>query len=107
MGFYNVVRPCVVGKLHYATVPVQPIEVDDDVAAPLVGSGCLKAYSPGSVADLESKARDAYQRMADSNDDEAQAVEEAVDAYAKYEEAASAASRPSPKPRRARIRSED
>lgn len=46
MGFYNVVRPCVVGKLHYATVPSQPIEVDDVVAAPLVESGCLAPYDP-------------------------------------------------------------
>lgn len=46
MGFYNVVKPCVVGKLHYATVPSQPIEVDDGVAAPLVESGCLAPYGP-------------------------------------------------------------
>lgn len=49
MGFYNVVRPCVVGKLHYATIPAQPIEVDDDVAAPLVESGDLAPYAPGGV----------------------------------------------------------
>lgn len=48
MGFYNVVRPCVVGKLHYASVPVQPIEVDDEVAAELVESGDLTPYAPGS-----------------------------------------------------------
>lgn len=47
MGYFNVLRPCVVGKLHYATVPSQPIEVDDDVAAPLVKTGCLKPYQPG------------------------------------------------------------
>ena len=52
MGFYNVLEPCVVGKLHYATVPVQPIEVDDDVAAPLVESGSLKAYQPGTFVEL-------------------------------------------------------
>lgn len=46
MGYYNVLEPCVVGKLHYASVPVQPIEVDDDVAAPLVEVGSLKAYQP-------------------------------------------------------------
>ncbi len=44
MGYYNVVRPCVVGKLHYASVPAQPIEVDDEVAAPLVESGDLTRY---------------------------------------------------------------
>lgn len=49
MGFFSVLRPCVVGKLHYATVPAQPIEVDDDVAAPLVESGDLEAYQPGHV----------------------------------------------------------
>lgn len=47
MGYYNVVRPCVVGKLHYASVPSQPIEVDDEVAAPLVESGDLAVYQPG------------------------------------------------------------
>lgn len=51
MGYYSVLEPCVVGKLHYATVPVQPIEVDDDVAAPLVESGSLKPYAPGGVTD--------------------------------------------------------
>ena len=56
MGYYNVLEPCVVGKLHYATVPSQPIEVDDEVAAPLVEAGYLKPYPPGvqSIkADLE------------------------------------------------------
>ncbi len=47
MGYYTVATPCVVGKLHYATVPAQPIEVDDSVAAPLVKSGALQPYSPG------------------------------------------------------------
>lgn len=47
MGFYNVVKPCVVGKLHYATVTAQPIKVDDEVAAPLVESGSLAPYRPG------------------------------------------------------------
>lgn len=51
MGFYNVVKPCVVGKLHYVTVPSQPIEVDDVVAAPLVESGDLEAY-PKPVAEV-------------------------------------------------------
>ena len=44
MGFYNVVKPCVVGKLHYARPTVQPIVVDDEAAAPLVESGCLEPY---------------------------------------------------------------
>ena len=49
MSFYDVVKPCVVGKLHYARPTAQPIEVDDDVAAPLVESGCLEPYRPGGV----------------------------------------------------------
>lgn len=53
MGFYNVVRPCVVGKLHYATVPAQPIEVDDDVAAPLVESGDLTPYGTFKASELK------------------------------------------------------
>ena len=47
VGFYNVVEPCVAGKLHYATVPSQPINVDDETATPLVESGYLEPYRPG------------------------------------------------------------
>lgn len=54
MGFYNVVKPCVVGKLHYARPTTAPIEVDDKVAAPLVESGELTVYGPFSgVVDLK------------------------------------------------------
>lgn len=53
MGFYNVIQPCVVGKLHYARPAVQPIVVDDETAGPLVESGVLVPYAPGGVtADL-------------------------------------------------------
>ncbi len=52
MGFYNVVRPCVVGQLHYARPTTEPIEVDDDVAAPLVEAGSLQPYRPGLEIDL-------------------------------------------------------
>ena len=44
MGYYQVVASCVVGKLHYTRPTTAPIEVDDDVAAPLVESGCLTPY---------------------------------------------------------------
>ncbi len=54
MGFYNVVAPCVVGKLHYARPTTTPIEVDDDVAEPLVESGCLEKYQPWPNADLRA-----------------------------------------------------
>lgn len=49
MGLYNVVGPCVVGKLHYTRPTTQPIEVDDAVAAPGVEAGCLEPYMPGGV----------------------------------------------------------
>ena len=49
MGYFNVVAPCVVGKLHYAQPTTQPVEVDDDVAAPLVESGCLQRYTTGTA----------------------------------------------------------
>lgn len=52
MGYYNVVRPCVVGKLHYASIPSQPIEVDDEVAVPLVESGDLAVYAPGQFVEV-------------------------------------------------------
>ena len=44
MGLYNVVKPCVVGLLHYVRPTAAPIEVDDDVAAPLVAAGDLSPY---------------------------------------------------------------
>lgn len=49
MGLYNVVEPCVVGKLHYARPTAQPIEVDDAEAGPLVDAGSLTPYQPGAV----------------------------------------------------------
>lgn len=51
MGFYNVVKPCVVGKLHYVRPTTAPIEVDHEVAAPLVESGSLEPYRPGDLSD--------------------------------------------------------
>lgn len=56
MGYYNVIRPCVVGKLHYASIPSQPILVDDEVAAPLVQSGELVAYEPRGAVELKGSA---------------------------------------------------
>jgi hypothetical protein len=50
MGWYNVVEPCVVGLLHYARPTTQPIEVDDEVAAPLVKAGSLTPYPAQSAA---------------------------------------------------------
>lgn len=47
MGYFNVVQPCVVAGKHYVRPTVQPIEVDDTVAAPLVESGHLEPYAPG------------------------------------------------------------
>lgn len=44
MGLFNVVAPCVVNGLHYVRPTVQPIEVDDAVAGPLVGAGKLQPY---------------------------------------------------------------
>lgn len=61
MSYYNVVAPCVVGKLHYATVPDQPIEVDDEVAAPLVESGCLTSYP------AQSPTADALEILVNAN----------------------------------------
>lgn len=47
MGYYQVVASCVVGKLHYTRPTTAPIEVNDEVAAPLVESGCLEPYRTG------------------------------------------------------------
>lgn len=56
MSYYTVVTPCVVGTLHYATIPAQPIEVDDALAAPLVASGSLMPYPiPSATVDDENR----------------------------------------------------
>lgn len=47
MGYYNVVQPCVVEKKHHVRPTVQPVEVDDTIAAPLVESGYLTPYKTG------------------------------------------------------------
>lgn len=92
MGFFSVLRPCVVGKLHYATVPSQPIEVDDVVAAPLVESGDLATYRPGG-----SRLPDPYviptedEVVIDVEPDEFPAIEEQDDPE-----------KPSPRPRNPR-----
>lgn len=41
MALYDVVKPCMVGKLHYARPTTQPVEVDDATAAPLAKAGFL------------------------------------------------------------------
>lgn len=58
MGYYTVLTPCVVGQLHYATIPTQPIKADDVVAADLVASGALALYQPGGVVKPVDESRD-------------------------------------------------
>ena len=50
MGLYNVVKPCVVGKLHHVRPTSQPVEVDDATAAPLVEAGCLEPFGPQRIS---------------------------------------------------------
>lgn len=98
MGFYNVVRPCVVGKLHYATIPAQPIEVDDDVAAPLVESGSLEPYPRGSsdaIKVLTLEPRDIEGNTGDSLDGVIRTVENFNDPVVDPE-------KPAPRPRNPR-----
>lgn len=102
MGFYNVVRPCVVGKLHYATVPVQPIEVDDEVAAPLVESGCLESYPRGSsdaIKALTLEPRGIEGNTGDSLDGVIRTVEDFGDPVVDPEPESE---KPSPRPRNPR-----
>lgn len=53
MGFYNVIRPCVVGTVQYRrpTPEFQPVELDDTLAAAAVAEGALTPYQPGKAAD--------------------------------------------------------
>lgn len=66
MGYYNVVSPCVVGKLHYARPTVVPIQVDDETAAPLVGEGFLKPYPDNKIG--QSTVSVAIERSTESVD---------------------------------------
>lgn len=91
MSYYNVIRECVVGKLHYARPTTQPIEVDAEVAAPLVEAGDLEPYAPASVEALATRARETYQALGqahDSGGDVDAAITEAAAAYDQYEQAA-------------------
>ena len=58
MSLYTVTEPVVIGQLHYATVPSQPIEVDDELAAPLVEAGSLVPYR--AAVFVEPFAPDAF-----------------------------------------------
>jgi hypothetical protein len=60
MSWYQVVKPCVVGKLHYAKPTTQPIEVDDETAAPLVEAGALEPYGPSRVAGKTGDVIDSF-----------------------------------------------
>lgn len=55
MGLYVVTEPVVIDGLHYATVPVDPIEVDDELAAPLVEVGSLVPFR-APVAGISDEA---------------------------------------------------
>lgn len=58
MGLYTVTEPCVIGQLHYATVPAQPIEVDDAAATELVEAGSLVPYRAAVEAESERTRQD-------------------------------------------------
>lgn len=83
MGLYNVVKPCVVAKRHHVRpTTTAPIEVEDEVAAPLIESGCLEPYRPGAKVSRHPLgwspfASDAADRLARNH--------EAVEAVAKAE----------------------
>lgn len=51
MGLYNVVAPCVVGKLHHVRPTTAPIEVDDALAGPLVEAGKLEPFGKAFVSE--------------------------------------------------------
>ncbi len=52
MGLYNVVEPCAAADVQYVrpTAEFQPVEIDDEVAGPLVAEGKLSHYAPGAEA---------------------------------------------------------
>lgn len=61
MGRYAVLSPCVVGELHYAQVPAEPVEADDTLAAALVAAGVLAplAANDGELEPKQPKRRPA------------------------------------------------
>ena len=111
MGYYNVIRECVVGKLHYARPTTQPIEVDDDVAEPLVADGSLQPYEPGGVSVADQRLAKAQERTDRAAEDLANAQDRgraAGDEFTRAITEAAAGDRPSlpteppAKPRRGR-----
>lgn len=84
MGFYNVEKPCVVGLLHYVRPPAQPIEVDDDVAAPLVEAGDLspypKAKPPAEIPEAVEGAGKELYGLGEQWDKAADAIAESAEA---------------------------
>ena len=104
MGFYNVVTvPCVVGKLHQVRPTTAPIEVDDDLAAPLVESGHLERYQPGggeagAVLDDEFGVTVGLPALVDGLTDMASRLSDGAEAQAADE------AETEPKPRRSRSR---
>lgn len=92
MGFYNVVKPCVVGLLHYVRPTAAPIEVDDEVAAPLVEAGDLSPYRaaaggvydvPGSTGDAVAVVGKELYDLGEQWDKTADAITESAEAPAK------------------------
>lgn len=53
MGLYVVTEPVVIDGLHYATVPVDPIEVADELASPLVEAGSLVPFTAQRLLEEE------------------------------------------------------
>lgn len=65
MGYYTVLTPCVVGKLHFATIPAQPIKADDAVAFTLVDSGALAPYPKPTPATRDETVPNASEPVDD------------------------------------------
>ena len=116
MAYYNVVQPCLVGKLHYVRPTQAPIQVDDETAAPLVESGHLEPYRPGhwsEVVDPEIFARLVMERMPEQSGEGIKAGDYAA-AHAAVSEAVESGEvepvtvpDPEPKTRRRRKPTED
>ena len=81
MGLYVVSEPVVIDGLHYATVPADPIEVDDELAGPLVEAGSLVPFTAGSFREvIEPGAFAAAQKLYDTGEKWDEATEQVAEA---------------------------
>lgn len=104
MSLYNVVRPCVVAGRHHVR-PATAIEIDDDVAAPLVEAGDLEPFG-STPAESGAVLAGIKRTLADLGGEFAEAGQVAADEFTAGI-AEPEVEKPAPRPRGRRKDAED